>query len=166
MRKKVDRKFISAGIPVSIYEKLEKVQEKIGLPTMVEALVFCIITTYGEKVENYKVRLAEPKEKLTPEERAERKIREEEIKREAERKVMHENGLRVCEALGGEVVEKNGFYACRFNTYEITNEFYASKGSMTIPFESLNEGYIVDQVRPEGRTREEAEAILANMVEQ
>lgn len=163
MRKKIDRQRLQLNLPVNIVDKLQAIQETLGYATVTETIQHCIIAIYKEEIDNYKNRIAQPREKLTPEEKAERKMQEDQARKEAEKKIMHDNALRICNLLDGEVIETNGLYACKFNTYEVVNQNYATKGVLTVPFESLKEIHIANQVKPLGTPKQTAIRILEEM---
>jgi hypothetical protein len=163
MRKKIERKRFQLALPVSLIDKLEAIQESFGFSTSTETIQHCIISVFRDEIDNYKNRIAQPREKLTPEEKVERKMQEDQALRDAEKKVLHDNASRICSLLEGEIIETNGLYACKFDTYEVVNDNYATKGNLVIPFESLKEKHITNQVKPIGTPKQTALRILKEM---
>jgi len=166
MRQKTERKQHQFGIPMPIWDKLEDIKDHLGVASMNDAFQYCVIQTYKKEIDNYmvaiKTRGARPTS-MDPVERAQAKVIGAEAEKEAKKKIIHEQGLKLCALLDGQVIETNGLFSCAFDTYEVVNPNYAIKGALTVPFEQLNENHVVNQVRPVGTKKEEAITIYNNM---
>lgn len=166
MRKKTERRRLNLNLPIPIWDKLGEIQNTLGLSGYADVVQYAIIQTHKKECDNYVNVIKSRSSRINstdPTERAKAKIESARAEKEAKDQLIHEEGLRICSLLDGNVIENNGLYACEFNTYEIVNPNYATKGLLTVPFEQLSESHAINQVRPTGKTRDEAIKILNEM---
>jgi hypothetical protein len=166
MRLKTERKKYQTNFPMPIWDKVEDIQNDLGLSSASEVLQYCVIFTHEKKMNNYvtaiKSRSARPTA-VDPVERAKAKVEGAEAEKEAKKELIHTQGLRLCKLLDGKVIETNGLFSCAFDTYELVNPNYATKGSMVVPFEQLSESQVINQIRPAGTKRDHVIEVYNNM---
>tara|TARA_R110000868_G_scaffold114344_4_gene306448 strand:- start:3127 stop:3627 length:501 start_codon:yes stop_codon:yes gene_type:complete len=158
MKQKIERKKYPTNFPMTIWDKIDDIQNDIGLSTASEVLQYCVIFTHEKKMNNY-VQAIKSRPRATavdPVERAKAKVEGAEAEKEAKKRIIHDQGMRLCKLLQGEVVETSGLYSCKYDAYEVVNPNYATKGAMTVPFEQLSESHVTNQIRPVGTKREDA----------
>jgi len=149
-RPKVESKKFIGLINTTVWEKLQQIKEEIGLPYDVRAIEFCIIKTYEEYNKPYMQALKNraPKEKLDPEEKAKRYLEDQDARREAIKNETIARGNEIAQQLDGTIIDHgNGFYSVQYKTYDLSTPNYVSVGTLTVPFEQLDETNVVNQYR-------------------
>lgn len=149
-------------LSIPLDEKLEEIQEHLGLRTMTSAIEYCINSTYKKEIDNYVTvtKNRTPRTGMTADERAESSANKYQERQDARTKLSIERGEAIAKVLGGIVETDNaGNRICRWKIYQKETPHYVSVGEFARALVELTEDLIDTQWR--GGSREEIEAILA-----
>lgn len=152
------------------YDKITFIMESIGTPYRGEVIrraIDDLFQQYSKKKPDYVLleekRLALRKEALARaaqagELDASEALIEKEAREELRKEREHEKKRRICEDLGGEVIQTPGGFACQYKNYNLINPYQVQVSDMREPFDTLSVSNL--QYQYQGDTKEEIERVL------
>jgi len=157
---------IVANVSHGHYEGLMKLVDERDFFNPSEALRYCIQQTIKREFPGYLESKKGRPTPLTPTEKARERILTEEEEKEMKSLRAFEKKSAICEILGGEVIDINGYPHCKYPQYTEVGGGKVDIGTVTDPFTSLSEQAVEWQFRDiMGATgpaaKEKIEALLA-----
>lgn len=164
MRKKTEHKAKTYKLSHNLLDKIEALQEDMGLKYEISVIEYCINFTYEKKFDNYVAikKHQQSKQKLTPEEVATRQANRYDEVKEAGRNLSYKNGLEILTQLNGEEYEdaNTGVKMARFYVYSKDTAVNGSQAVRTMAVVDLFDELVATQYK--NCTKSEWEELINN----
>lgn len=128
------------------FDGLNKLITEKGYFNISEALRYAINFTISKEFPAY-IMARNASLAKSPEEKAQAKVIQRELEADMKKKRMEEKQTGICNLLGGEIIDINGFPHCKYLSYTEIGGKKVDNGFMTEPLENLNDESVVYQYR-------------------
>jgi len=147
---KTKKKLITFIANDNFLEDLEIIMRENGFTTKTMAIYHAVARFSREVLPNYqRKKILAPKREVydNPIEREKARLAKEKEKAEAKNALVIQEGMNICELLGGEIINQEGGHtACKYKLYEKAGQ-RVLLGSRTVPLEDLTEAHLKKQYK-------------------